>query len=73
MKFRDNYIVPPRPNVSTFYGVVHHDAQEVDSSWKNLYTSHSMEAIYGTLKKKNNEKQQFKKEYASLAQLVSST
>lgn len=50
MKFRTNYVSTPRNHVSSFYGVVHHDAKEIDDSWKNLYTSHSMEAIYGTPK-----------------------
>lgn len=51
MKIRDNYTSTPRSNVSSFYGEVHHDAKEVDRSWVNLYISHSMEAIFGILKR----------------------
>lgn len=48
MKLRTNYTRTPHRNISTFYGTVHHDAKEYDRSWKNLYTSHSIEAIFGT-------------------------
>lgn len=62
MKIRDNYASAPRSNISSFYGVVHHDAKEVDRSWKNLYTRHSMEDVFGTPKRSVAENDAAKKD-----------
>lgn len=51
MKIRANYASAPRSHVSSFYGVVHHDAKEVDRSWKSLCTNHAMEDVFGTPKR----------------------
>lgn len=55
MKIRANYPSTPRSHISSFYGVVHHDAKEVERSWKNLCTSHSMEDVLGTPKRNDVE------------------